>query len=233
MSSLEILAYPNPFLRKEASTVTLFNEGLKKLVDRMYLAMHDHEGVGLAATQIGSDLNLFVLSSYVFMNEEEKKIAMQTGDMGANLVVINPQVISESEDQVMDYEGCLSFPEVYIKVKRPTWVKISAQNVHGHTFELEGSNFGARAILHEMDHLKGKVMTDHLSYISKTKALNKHRAIQKSIQAKEAEEKEKNNNNPLLKETTKTSYDQTKKTQGKGKNQSKNKKNRIKKKKRV
>ena len=134
MSSLEILAYPNPFLRKEASTVILFDKGLKNLVDRMYLAMHDHEGVGLAATQIGSYLNLFVLSSYVFMNEQEKKLAMQTGDMGADLVVINPQVISESEDQVMDYEGCLSFPEVYIKVKRPIWVKISAQNVNAETF---------------------------------------------------------------------------------------------------
>ena len=143
MSSLEILAYPNPFLRQEAKTVVSFNEELKTLVSQMYVTMHESEGVGLAATQVGRDLNLFVLSSYVFMNEQEKKVALETGDMGPDLVVINPQVLEESEEVALDYEGCLSFPEVYIKVKRPIKVKITAKNELGEDFELEGEHFAA------------------------------------------------------------------------------------------
>ena len=239
MSSLEILAYPNPFLRTKAQIVNIFDESLQNLVEQMYTTMHTSEGVGLAATQVGKDMNLFVLSSYAFMSEEEKKVALQTGDMGEDLVIINPQVMAESEEKVADYEGCLSFPEVYIKVKRPIWVKIKAQNVKGEFFELEGSNFGARAILHEMDHLKGTVMTDHLSYISRTKALNKHKSIQKSIRAKKEQEAEESAT-PLAEAPTRSQATTTankvksksqKTTSSKSKNAKKSKKNRTKKKK--
>ena len=191
MSSLEVLAFPNPFLRKEASPVTTFDEALLLLTDQMSITMHEHEGVGLAATQVGRDLQLLILSSYVFKSaEERKRLIDDPMGMGEEMVFINPEVIAQSDQEELDLEGCLSFPEVFIKVSRPIWVKVKAQDAHGEWFEIEGEGFGARAILHEMDHLNGKVMTDHLSYLARKKALNKHKRIQKSIMSEREEARE-------------------------------------------
>lgn len=181
-----ILTYPNPYLREEAEVIELFDEGITALFEEMCDLMHQSEGVGLAATQVGESLQLLVLSSYVFMSEEDRKQVAESGNMGPNVAVINPNVIEQSEDMLLDYEGCLSFPDVYIKVKRPAWVKIGAQNLEGEHIELKGEGFGARAILHEMDHLTGKVMTDHLSFLARQKALKDHQKIQKNL-AKKAE----------------------------------------------
>ena len=175
-----ILTYPNPYLREVARPVTEFNDELRSLFEDMRVLMHHSDGVGLAATQVGEPIQLLVLSDYVFLPEAEReKIIEEDGDMGEDIAVINPQVIEESEVLVVGNEGCLSFPDVYIKVKRPTWVKISAQDLNGERIELRGEGLGARAILHEMDHLTGKVMTDHLSYLARQKALKDHQKIQK------------------------------------------------------
>ena len=186
----KILTYPNPYLREEAQTVLEFDDELKALFEEMCVLMHESDGVGLAATQVGESIQLLVLSSYVFLSEEERKRFSENeeGDMGEDLAIINPQVLEQSEDELVDHEGCLSFPDVYIKVKRPRWVKIVAQDIHGEQIELRGEGFGARAILHEMDHLNGKVMTDHLSFLAKQKALKDHQRIQKRLAKNNAEE---------------------------------------------
>ncbi len=175
-----ILTYPNPYLREVARPVTEFNDELRSLFEDMRVLMHHSDGVGLAATQVGEPVQLLVLSDYVFLPEAQReKIIEEDGDMGEDIAVINPQVIEESEVLVVGNEGCLSFPDVYIKVKRPTWVKISAQDLNGEQIELRGEGLGARAILHEMDHLTGKVMTDHLSFLARQKALKDHQKIQR------------------------------------------------------
>ena len=186
----KILTYPNPYLREEAQCVHQFDENLKALFQEMCILMHESDGVGLAATQVGESIQLLVLSSYVFLSEEERKqfSEQEDGDMGEDLAIINPQVLEQSEDELIDHEGCLSFPDVYIKVKRPAWVVIEAQDLNGERIELRGEGFGARAILHEMDHLNGKVMTDHLSFLAKQKALKDHQRIQKRLAKKKAEE---------------------------------------------
>ena len=190
MSSLEILTFPNPFLRKVASRVEVFDEALGALVEEMAVVMHAHEGVGLAATQVGRDMQLLLLSSYVFLSPEERaRLADDPTWRGEDIAVINPRVVEQSADEITDTEGCLSFPEVYIKVPRPRWVKIEAQNARGELITLEGEGFGARAILHEMDHLNGKVMTDRLSYLARETALNKHRRVQRALEAKRDKER--------------------------------------------
>lgn len=188
----KILTYPNPYLREEAQLVKNFDDELQSLFNEMCTLMHESDGVGLAATQVGESLQLLVLSSYVFLpDEERKKISEdEEADMGEDLAVINPKILTQSKDEVIDYEGCLSFPEVYIKVKRPSWVEISAQNLRGESITFRGEGFGARAILHEMDHLNGKVMTDHLSFLAKQKALKDHQKIQKALAKKEAAKSE-------------------------------------------
>lgn len=177
----EILTYPNPLLSQPARAVEEFGEALTELYEEMRLLMHESDGVGLAATQVGESLQLLILSEYVFLPEAERRAIQDTeGDMGADLAIINPVVIEQSDVLLNDVEGCLSFPDVYIKVKRPSWVKIRAQRLDGSEFELKGEGLGARAILHEMDHLTGKVMTDHLGFLDKQKALRDHQRIQRN-----------------------------------------------------
>ncbi len=216
----KILTYPNPYLREEAQAVERFDENLKALFEEMCFLMHESEGVGLAATQVGESLQLLVLSSYVFLSEEERKQVTESedGDMGEDLAIINPKVLEQSEDELIDFEGCLSFPDVYIKVKRPSWVVITAQDIEGNPIELRGEGFGARAILHEMDHLNGKVMTDHLSFLAKQKALKDHQRIQKRLAKKRAEENGSSAQNQTSKvNKTKSSHAKSKKGSSKAK----------------
>lgn len=175
MARLTVLPYPNPFLRKAAAPVTRFDETLATLVTDMVETMGHEDGVGLAATQVGEDLQLLVLDPYAF-----------EGDAGRGkppVVVANPEVVWESDERQMGEEGCLSFPGVFIQVERPQKVRIRAFDVTGQAFEVEGDGFAARAILHEMDHLKGVVMIDHVSYLQRQRALKKHERNQTQAQA--------------------------------------------------
>ena len=153
---LEILKYPNPVLKKQSEPVTVFDEELAKFVQDMFAAMRAHDGVGLAAPQVG------VL----------KKVAVIEYE-GKSYVLINPRVLDQKGIQDSE-EGCLSFPGIYAHVKRPEWVKIAAQDEKGEEHEYEASGYTARAFLHEMDHLTGKLFVDYLSSL-------KRNAIKKKI----------------------------------------------------
>jgi peptide deformylase len=141
--------------------------------------MAAEEGIGLAATQIGRDMQLLILDPYAFEGE--------AGRGKPNVVVINPEVLWQSEEKILAEEGCLSFPGVYIPVERPKRVRIRALDVNGQPHEIEGEGLGARAILHEIDHLKGVVMVDHVSHLVRTRALKKHQRNQVTAKAEERE----------------------------------------------
>ncbi len=173
MAVLEVLAYPNPFLRKRAEAVTVFDEALKGFVADMEETMAAEDGVGLAATQVGRDARLLILDPFAIDGDD--------GRGKPNLVIINPEVVWASERTVVGEEGCLSFPGVFIQVARPEKVRIRAQDASGEVFELEGEGLGARAILHEIDHLDGVVMIDHVSHLQKRRALKKHERNQKAL----------------------------------------------------
>src|SRR5690606_13565589 len=102
-------------------------------------------------------------------------------------VIANPEVVWKSRETETRDEGCLSFPGVFIPVERPLQVHIRAQDASGETFEIKAEGLGARAILHEIDHIDGVVMIDHVSHLVRTRALKKH---QKNQQAA-AREREK------------------------------------------
>ncbi len=175
MSVLEVLAYPNPYLRKRATPVECFDEGLAQVVRDMAETMVDRDGIGLAATQVGLDLRLLLLDPYAFEGDE--------GRGKPTVVVINPEVVWESEASVVAEEGCLSFPGIYIQVERPVSVRIRAQDVTGAFFEIETSELGARALLHEIDHLEGVVMIDHVSHLVRRRASKKHKRNQQARQS--------------------------------------------------
>lgn len=166
MAIMEVLAYPNPFLRKRAEPVTTFDEALAAVVRDMEDTMADRRGLGLAATQVGLDLRLLILDPYAFRGDEA------AGE--PNVVIINPEVLWRSEETITGEEGCLSFPGIYIQVERPKRVRIRALDVRGEPFEIEGEGLGARAILHEIDHLEGVVMVDRVGHLARKRALKKH-----------------------------------------------------------
>ena len=175
MAILDVLPYPNPFLRRRAASVTEFDAALKQIITDMEETMTDQDGIGLAATQVGIDLRLLILAPYAF-----------EGDAGLgkpNLVIINPEVVWESDETEVSEEGCLSFPTVFIPVERPIKVRIRAQNAKGESFDLDGEGLGARAILHEIDHLNGVVMVDHVSFLVRKRALKKHQKNQQALAA--------------------------------------------------
>lgn len=151
MAILPIVKHPADILEKECKRVTQFDRKLKTLVKNMYETMLEADGVGLAAPQIGLDLQIAVVD---------------VGDELGRIDLINPVILETSGEQT-DVEGCLSFPGLYGTVSRPYYVKVQAQDVKGRTFIIEAEEFLARAIQHEMDHLHGILFTSKvINYIS-------------------------------------------------------------------
>lgn len=145
-----IVLYGNPVLETPAEPVTEFNEELKKLVDDMFESMYAAHGVGLAAPQIGIAKRLTVID--VTFKE----------DPAAKLVLVNPEIIHREGKQT-GQEGCLSLPEFRENVTRANVVTVRAQDVDGNWFEKTGDELLARAMLHETDHLNGRLFISHVS----------------------------------------------------------------------
>ncbi|MGM7635893.1 peptide deformylase [Bacillus sp. Hm123] len=151
MAYLPIVEAPANILEKECARVTEFNKKLKKLVNDMHETMIEADGVGLAAPQVGVDLQVAVVDV-----EDENGL----------ITLINPVVVEEKGKQT-DVEGCLSFPGLYGYVTRPSYVKVKAQDIKGRYFLIEARDFLARALLHEIDHLHGVLFTSKVEeYIS-------------------------------------------------------------------
>ena len=139
----QIRQYGDPVLRMRANEVEAFDEELRMLVDRMFLLMHDADGVGLAATQIG-----IVKRVFVFNNE------------GEDMAVVNPVLAKTGRDVETDTEGCLSLGSVRMPVERSVDVVLDAVGIDGTPLRLELEGMPARVVQHELDHLDGKLIID-------------------------------------------------------------------------
>ncbi|ADZ83496.1 peptide deformylase [Cellulosilyticum lentocellum] len=129
-------------LRKISKPVKSFDESLWTLLDDMKETMYLAEGVGIAAPQVGLLKRAFIV------------------DIGEGPVeFVNPEILAVEGEQLGE-EGCLSVPKRYGTVRRPNYVKMRAQDRNGNVFEIEGKEFMARAMLHEFDHLEGKLFVD-------------------------------------------------------------------------
>jgi peptide deformylase len=154
---MEILRYPHPVLKKPSSPVLAVSEEDRSLLEQMLSTMYSNHGVGLAAPQVGIN---------------KKIIVVDIGDKNV-LRLINP-VIMKAEGREEMEEGCLSVPNIYVNVKRAKSIKVKAFNENGQTITLEVTGFLARAILHEIDHLNGKLIIDHLNPIKRIRVLNEN-----------------------------------------------------------
>ena len=165
---LPVVAYGSPILRKVAENIDQDYLDLGKLIEDMWETMYNSNGVGLAAPQINRSIRLFVMDSeQIFTNQEEgdEKYPDEPGYKG---VFINPQIVSLDGNKWNYNEGCLSIPRIREDISRYESVTLSFLddkfNAHQKTF----IGITARIILHEYDHLEGKLFIDHISALKKT-----------------------------------------------------------------
>ena len=156
---LGIVHYPDPALRRAGAPIARFDDRLLGLARRMCALMHEHNGVGLAAPQVGLALRLFVWNP--------------TGQPEDDQVCVNPRLSAHTEP-VESEEGCLSLPSVTVQVRRARTVHLDAQDCAGNDVALDGADLVARIWQHEVDHLDGKLIID---YMSPSDAIANRRAI--------------------------------------------------------
>ena len=146
MAILDIKKYPDKVLRKRCKEVQSIDGEIKRLLDDMAMTMYAVNGVGLAATQVGLDMRIIVI------------------DIGDGLMkLINPKITKKEGTSVME-EGCLSVPDVYVKVKRPESIVVSALNIDGNPELIKAEGLLAHAFGQEIDHLNGKLIIDYLPF---------------------------------------------------------------------
>jgi peptide deformylase len=155
MSLLDIRVFGDPILREETLPVADVSAELRGLIDDMYETMYAAKGIGLAAPQVGRTERLTVIDVD-----------------GAKHVLINPEIVEQSGSSKAE-EGCLSIPEIYGDVERAARVVVRATNATGTPFEIEATDLLARCILHEVDHLHGRLFIDYLSVLKRRSALAK------------------------------------------------------------
>lgn len=170
---LEILKYPDPFLKTMAEKVERIDDGIKALVADMVETMYHARGIGLAATQVGVGKRIAVLD---VPTDEERR------DRGKHLLVlINPEIIS-SEGSVVYEEGCLSIPGFTADVTRASKLVVRTLDLDGVESEIAAEGLFAIAVQHEIDHLDGLLFIDRLSRLKREMMKRK---IRKSLEAEE------------------------------------------------
>ncbi|MBC8133307.1 MAG: peptide deformylase, partial [Deltaproteobacteria bacterium] len=130
--------------------VTTFGDDLRQLVTDMSETMYAANGAGLAAIQVGVPVRLFIVDGPVAGGADD----------APPKVFINPEIVSLSDEAQTGDEGCLSFPGIYVPVKRGMRARVRAFDVDGNVFETEGQELFARALQHENDHLIGRLLID-------------------------------------------------------------------------
>ena len=152
----EIIIYPDVRLNEKSSDVARFDGELANFVVSLKRLLMENGGVGLAAPQVGEKKRIIVISS---------------GNSRPPLAMINPQV-AEFRGEKVDTEGCLSIPGVWLPVARPESAVIKARDPSGDEFSFSADEAATRAVLHEIDHLDGILLWDHLPGNEREKAVS-------------------------------------------------------------
>ena len=164
---MNLIKYPNEILEREVKDVNLENPDFDpiKLKKEMVEFMIANNGIGLSANQIGLDAKVFVM-----------------GDSVENSTMcINPTVLQYTEDTVVDVEGCLSFPNVFVKIKRPKEILAKYWNEKLEECVVKIEGYSAKCYLHELDHLLGITFKDRASKLKWDMAQKKARKLEKQL----------------------------------------------------
>lgn len=152
----KIVLYTNQKLRKTSTNVLKIDNSIKKLVKNMIDTMKANNGMGLSAIQIGRPKRVVV---YEYIKPTTSK---DSNPDVPQTILINPKIISLSNNLIEDEEGCLSFPKLYGVVKRSDSIKVEALDLDGNKLKFSAKGLEARIIQHEIDHLDGILFVDHL-----------------------------------------------------------------------
>ncbi len=158
MAVLPLHLLGSPVLRERSREVQAVDDEVRAFVDAMFETMDANKGVGLAANQVGQALRVAVIDA------DEKRITL-----------INPRITASGGEREAEEEGCLSIPEIFAEVTRPTRVTLEALDRDGKPYTLEADGLLARAIQHEIDHLDGILFLDHLGPMKRQMLLRKYK----------------------------------------------------------
>ena len=152
----QVRQYPDPVLRMQARDVEDFDDDLASLVERMRHLLHDANGLGLAATQVGVLRRVFLF----LPDPEEEAVAL-----------VNPKLVEPSDERLSDDEGCLSLQGVVIPVERHERITVEATDQEGNDVRLELEGLPARIAQHELDHLDGVLIIDRTTPEARREAM--------------------------------------------------------------
>jgi peptide deformylase len=175
MSLRTILIAPDPRLKQVSLPVAVVTDESRRLMDDMLETMYAAPGIGLAAIQIGEAKRIIVIdigkpkAEAEESDDEEKRKERDPDPM----FFVNPEIVWASDDKVLCEEGCLSVPDLYEEVERPSRVKVRYVDYHGKNQEIDCEGMLAVCIQHEMDHLEGVLFIDHLSRLKREMMLKK------------------------------------------------------------
>jgi peptide deformylase len=158
MALRPIVKFPDNFLRQATREVTEVTDEIRTLVADMVETMYSKNGAGLAAIQVGSDLRIFIVEASI--------TGLDPNDHP--VVFINPKIEWLSDDRESSDEGCLSFPGIFVPVKRSLKARVRALGLDGKEFVAEGEGLYARAMQHEHDHLINKLLIDYVGPLKRS-----------------------------------------------------------------
>jgi peptide deformylase len=170
MSVRNILIHPDPRLKKVAAPVTSVSDDLRRLADDMLETMYDAPGIGLAAPQVA------VMNRMIVMDCAKDEDATPEP-----MVLINPEVVWTSDERSVYDEGCLSIPEQYAEVERPSEVEVSWMNLDGKTERARFDGLWATCVQHEIDHLDGKLFIDYLRPLKRQMITRKMQKLKREM----------------------------------------------------
>ena len=174
MAKLTVLKWPNEALKTKAQAVSQFDQNLRDFIASMHETMQAHQGIGLAANQVG-DLRRILVINIPYAGAET-----EAGDKqwwhDKDFTCINPRILKKS-GKATGIEGCLSFPEIFDYVKRAKNITVEAEDSEGKSFTIEADGLLSICLQHEIDHLDGIVFVDRMSRL---KAQLVHKKIQKT-----------------------------------------------------
>mgnify|MGYP001464720298 CR=1 FL=1 len=177
MVKSDIVKYGDPVLNRKCDFVSKFSN-IKLVIENMFDSMYEAEGIGLAANQVGLNMNLFIID------------VTHTDEAEDTHVFINSEILAYNGEKTFFQEGCLSLPGIALDVERPEKIILKYQTVDQEWHEDEFEGLLSRAIQHEMDHLNGIFIVDRVSEIEKIKYKNELKKLE--ADSKQSQKNKKN-----------------------------------------
>ncbi len=158
---MDIIKLPDPVLRKKSAAVEQVDDDLRRLLDAMLETMYEAPGIGLAGIQVGVAKRIITIDTS--RDEDPRK----------PLYLINPEILTLSDDRSTYEEGCLSIPDYFAEIERPATVRVRYVDYDGKQQELQADGLLATVIQHEIDHLNGVLFVDYLSKLKRDLVIRK------------------------------------------------------------